>query len=151
MQARVDQKLAEIEFAEQQLAQATIAALAPGIAVIDAPDDWRGRPVRVGERILSIADPERVRLQIDVSVNDAVALTTGAPVNVFLDSDPLTSIPATVKHVGFEPQQADNGTNAYRVFANFESNARHRVGLRGTARIEGEASQFIVLFTAPAH
>ena len=108
------------------------------MAVIDDPQTWKGRPVRVGERILSIADPAMVEVTVMVPVKDAVVLEPGNEVRLFLDTDPLHSLKATVQYVVYESTMAGEWP-AYKVRARLEtSTPAPRIGLRGTARIYGQ-------------
>jgi hypothetical protein len=153
LEATVDLKQVELDYAEQQLKEARITAPVDGIAVIDNPDQWRGKPVNVGEKILQLADPERVELSVYVPVKDSIALQDGAEVRLFLDTDPLTPLMATAIHAAYEPSPGPDNSPAYLLRASLDgtgSQAVPRIGLRGTAKIYGEqVSLFYYLFRRP--
>lgn len=48
---------AELAYAEELLSRAVVTAPVAGAAVFADKDDWTGRPVAVGERVMVIADP----------------------------------------------------------------------------------------------
>ena len=109
-----------------------------GVAVVDDPQAWKGRPVRVGERILSIADPTKVEITVMVPVKDAIVLEPGNEVRLFLDTNPLHSLRGSVQYVVYE-STLNGEWPAYKVTASLDSaEAAPRIGLRGTARIYGE-------------
>lgn len=138
LSARVDLRKAELDYARAQLEQVTVRADRAGVAVIDDPDAWAGKPVRVGERILEIADPRATNLDIMLAVPDAVVLDAGAPVRLFLDSDPLHPVTARVVRASYRPEVTPEGHLAYRVTARFVNPHNGlRIGLRGTAKIYG--------------
>lgn len=138
LQAQVDMKSREFQLAQSRRQKAFLASDRQGVAVVDDPQVWKGRPVRVGERIMSIADPDKVEVTVMVPVRDAIVLEPGNEVRVFLDTDPLRSLPATVQYVVYEPTLTGEWP-AYKVRASLQPDvAPPRIGLRGTARIYGE-------------
>jgi hypothetical protein len=151
LEARVDLRQAELDFARTQLEKAQVRADRSGLAIVGDPDTWEGRPVDVGERILRVADPKRVKLTIMLAVRDAVVLKQGSTVKLFLDIDPLNARMAEVERATYEPSLTPEGHLAYRVTARFvEAEALPRIGLRGTAKIYGpRVSVFYYLFRRP--
>lgn len=129
---------AERNFAKERLAKVKIVAPRSGLAVFNDPDDWKGRPVGTGERIMEIADPKEIKLRIDLPVNDAIVMKQDAKIRVFFDTDPLRPVTARLESAAFHAMPVDGGGVAYRVTARIESSAhRPRIGSRGTAQIQG--------------
>lgn len=153
LEAQALLRKAELDYAQERLDRATIRASGDGVAVLGDPNDWKGRPVRVGERILLVAQPEKVELQVMLAVKDSIALHEGAGLKVFFDSDPLAARTATLRHAAYEPQRTPEDVLAYRLVATFAANdgaATPRIGMRGTARVYGEeVSLFFYLFRRP--
>jgi len=151
LRAQVDMREAELAFAAERLARVEVAAPAAGVAVFSDPNDWIGRPVATGERIMLIADPARAELRIFLPVGDAIALDPGAPVELFLDVAPLNPVPAVLTHAGYEAEVTPAGVLAYRVAARFAEDAEvPRIGLQGTAKIYGETVPLgLYLFRRP--
>ncbi|MET1077876.1 MAG: HlyD family efflux transporter periplasmic adaptor subunit [Pseudomonas sp.] len=135
--ARVEQKRAERDYARDLLARSEVRAEREGIAVFADAERWRGKPVRTGERLMVIADPQQGKVRIELAVGDAIELQPAAPVAVFLDSDPLHRHPARLARAAYEAQLTDGGHLAYRLDARFDD-AVPRIGLRGTAKLYGE-------------
>ena len=150
LQAQVDLKSREYQLAQSRRQKALLESDRNGVAVVDDPQAWKGRPVRVGERIMSIADPAKVEVTVMVPVKDAIVLEPGNEVRLFLDTDPLSSLPATVQYVVYEPTMAGEWP-AYKVRASLASDvAPPRIGLRGTARIYGQrTTMFYYVFRRP--
>jgi multidrug resistance efflux pump len=138
LQAQVDLKQREYQLAQSRRQKATLNSDRSGVAVVDDPQAWKGRPVRVGERIMSIADPTKVEVTVMVPVKDAIVLEPGNEVRVFLDTNPLQSLPGTVQYVVYESTLSGEWP-AYKVRATLDASvAAPRIGLRGTARIYGD-------------
>ena len=155
LEADVHLKQAQWQFAQARLERAVIRSQTSGIAVLEDPTQWSGRPVATGERILQVADPRDIAFEISLPVKDSIALTPDAEVRVFLDSDPLRPWQATLRHAGYEPRPTPDQQMVYRLVAAPEASLAEkgmvpRIGLRGTARIHGEqVSLFFYLFRRP--
>jgi hypothetical protein len=151
LKSQVELKTIERDYVKIKLAQTQILAKKVGIAVLDDPEKWKGRPVVVGERILSIADPAKVQLQVMLPVKDAISLSHGNQVTFYLDTDPLNPIPFHVDYSSFEPDLTPDQIVAYRIMADSQtSGVPPRIGLRGTAKLYGEqVSLAYYLFRRP--
>lgn len=133
-----DLRAAELAHAEALLERVVVTAERPGIAVYRDPNDWVGRPVQVGERLLLIADPGEVELEAQLAAADAIDLEPGAPVELFLDAAPLAPLEASLSYVSYAAEPTPAGALAYRLKARFAPGETPRVGLRGMAKVSGE-------------
>lgn len=151
LKARVRLAKAERDYAREILDQVEVKALGAGLLLYTDEADWIGRPVVVGERIMEIADSDKVELRVNLSVDDAIVLNEGADVQVFLDVDPLHSLDAVVQHASYKAEVVPGDILAYRVTADLqESDASVRIGLQGTAKIYSEpVSLFFYIFRRP--
>ncbi|SMF72540.1 Biotin-lipoyl like [Tistlia consotensis] len=154
MEARVRLRQAELANAEARLARVAVTAPSAGVAVFGDPNDWIGRPVQTGERILQIADPDSVELRIDLPVDSAIALPDGAEVELFLDADPLRPLAATLVRASYEAEPSSRNSLAYRLIARFDPEAAGwaapRIGLHGTAKVFGRTVPLaLYLFRRP--
>jgi hypothetical protein len=151
LEAQVAQRRGEVAYARERLDRTVLLADRAGVAITPPPEAWEGRPVRLGEAIMRIADPQQVRALILLPVKDAVLLDAGSRVHLFLDSDPLDPVWARVERSEYMPEPTPEGHFAYRTFARIEDIQRApRIGLRGTAKIYGpRVSLFFYLFRRP--
>ncbi|MBI9077933.1 MAG: HlyD family efflux transporter periplasmic adaptor subunit [Desulfatibacillum sp.] len=139
LEAQIEQKRAEIRYLAEMLTQSRIKADRKGLAVFDDVNDWLGRPVQVGEKILTLANPDRVEADIRLAVEDAINLNPGAEVRVFLNIHPDRPLTAALRSAGFEARPTTDGILAFRLRADLDQTAPlPRIGLRGTAKIYGE-------------
>ncbi len=135
--AQVEQKRAELAWAQDLLQRSEVRAGRGGIAVFADADQLVGKPVRTGERLMAIADPQQAELKIELDVGDAIDFPADADVTLFLDSDPLTRHDARLTRVAYESALTAQGSLAWRLDARFNSTAP-RIGLRGTAKVYGK-------------
>ncbi|WP_110640821.1 HlyD family efflux transporter periplasmic adaptor subunit [Salinicola sp. CPA57] len=134
-----DQRRAELEAVEAELARTLVRAPRDGIAVYRDIDDWQGRPVTIGERILRLADPAQPEMEIQLAVADAIALDPGADVTLFLTAYPLAPIHGVIEETSYQARPDDNGIAAYRLLASIDDEPEHaRLGLHGTAKVYGD-------------
>lgn len=130
---------AKRNYARDLLARTQVTAPESGVVIYTDKRDLIGRPVSTGERLMEVADPDKIQIRIDVPVADAIVVKQGASVRAFLDSDPLRPIKASVRAASFEAQMTDGNILAYRINATLaETHPGMRLGIRGTAQISGE-------------
>jgi len=134
---KIEEKRAEVDFLQEQLSRARVLAPQAGIALFDDPAEWIGRPVAVGERIMRIAAPDDVEIEAWLPLADAIALPNGASVSLYLNASPLFSVSAHLRYVAHDAVQRPDGSFAYRVRATLDEPTGHRVGLKGTAKLNG--------------
>lgn len=138
LDARVREKAAEVSYLSELLGKLRITAPQGGVAVFADTEEWRGKPVQVGERIMTIADPSLIDVSIYLSPEDAVALEAGGDVTLFLHIDPLNSLRAKIARANYEAQPGPDGTLAYLVRAELVPGHNFpRIGSRGTAKVYG--------------
>lgn len=135
---RIQEKRAEVSYLREQLTRARVLAPKDGVALFDDPTEWIGRPVSVGERILRIAATGDVEVEAWLPLADAIALEPGAPVKLYLNARPLEPVSASLRYMAHEAAPRPDGTFAYRVRATLDEATAHRVGLKGTAKLQGE-------------
>ncbi|MEN5084548.1 HlyD family efflux transporter periplasmic adaptor subunit [Bosea sp. TWI1241] len=139
LQGKYDQQLAEIAFLREQLARIEVRAPRRGVVVLDDPNEWLGRPVAIGEKVMMVADPDSVEIQVRLPVADAIGLTIGAPARLFLNTAPEKPLDAVLTQASYQATQGPDGILAYRVKARLaEDTPVPRIGLKGTAKLYGE-------------
>ncbi|UZE97242.1 HlyD family efflux transporter periplasmic adaptor subunit [Alkalimarinus alittae] len=136
---RVREKEAELGAVELLLQRVTVKADRKGLAIFADKNDWIGRPVQVGERIMQLASAEDAGIEIWLPVADAINLDIGAPIRVFLHTQPLSPLDARLLQTSYQTSQSPEGVSSYTLFGHFNAeNNLPRLGLRGTARISSD-------------
>jgi len=150
LKSRVLLREAERDFISAQVARKDVRAGRDGVAVFRDASDLEGRPVTTGERVMLIAGPFETELRIELPVADAVVMEPGAPVRLFLDRDPLAPVDAVLEYAGYEAQMSVAKVLSYRLVARFTDAKPPRIGLRGTAKVQGaDVPLFLYLFRRP--
>jgi len=151
LRAQIEQKAAEVDFMAEMLKRTRVRAEKEGIAVFGDVNDWLGKPVVTGEKVMIIADPPQVEAQIWLPIEDAIALKTGAETQIFLNVSPDRPLKAVLRNASYEAQLTPQNVLAFRLKASISDEIRPpRIGLRGTAKIYGEHfSLFYYLMRRP--
>lgn len=148
---RMEEQAMELAYSLELLEKTEMRAPRSGIVVFAEQSDWIGRNVSVGERVLTIADPEQVEMLIQLPVADAIGFVLNNTVKLYLSSSPQTPLDGTLRYVSYKPETTTLGIAAYRLKADFtDSSQLPRIGMTGTARIYGkQVSLGYYLFRRP--
>ena len=154
LESQVKLKEAELNFAQEQLGKTKIYAKEDGIAIINNPNDWKGKPVTTGERVFLIAKPQSIELKIMLPVSEAIFLEENALVKAFFDNDPTNSWSGKVKYVSYKPELTEQNILSYKITADFDDIKENgyipSIGLRGTAKnYTKKVTLFFYLFRKP--
>lgn len=135
---KIGERRAEQAFLAEQLGRASVTAPRDGMVLFDSPSEWIGKPVQTGERVMRVADPDAVEIEAWVPVGDAIPLAEGAPLRLYLAADPLTAVQGRVRYMAYDAVARPDGSYAYRVRASLDQAQGPRIGLKGTAKLQGE-------------
>jgi multidrug resistance efflux pump len=134
--AELKLKVAERDFAQDTYDKSQVRAARDGVAVYADRKEWVGKPVVTGQRILEIADADKVELRANLAVADVLDLKPGARVRVFLDGDPLKPLNARVVSASHQARVVEGQGLVYRIDATFDpGQPLPRPGVHGTAQL----------------
>nr|WP_242697364.1 HlyD family efflux transporter periplasmic adaptor subunit [Bordetella petrii] len=140
LQSRAEERRAELASIKSQLQRLEQRAPRAGVAVFADVNDWIGKPVVTGERIMQLADPARPAMLIQLPASDAISLDVGAPVDFYLTVRPLKPLHGRIIETSYEAALTPEGVPSYRLRASIDEGEGARIGLKGTARISGGRS-----------
>lgn len=135
---RIAEKRAEAQYAAAQLKRAQVVAPQDGVAIFDDPTEWVGRPVQTGERIMRVAYPHDVEIEAWIPVGDAIPVEQGAEMDLYLAASPFEPVSGRLRYLSYEAVPRPDGAYAYRARAKLDGTTAHRVGLKGTAKLNGD-------------
>lgn len=138
LKGRINERAAEVSFLQDQLAMMEIRADRDGVAVYGQENDLIGKPVSPGQKLMELADPHRMGVNVWVPVADAINLEAGSSMTVLLYADPLAPRAATIERASYQASKSPDGVAAYLVRGTLESQQAARLGLRGNAKLDGE-------------
>ncbi len=145
LKSKWEQEAAEVEYVGTLLKRCDVNATIAGVTVFDDPNDWLGRPVKQGEKIMAVADPDAVELEVHLPMEDLIALEPGDDVLFFSNITPHKPLEARLNYFSYRASLTPSEIMAYRLKADFiERAALPRLGYHGTAKLYGSRKPFIL-------
>lgn len=144
---REEQAAAELDFLKQEFARTEIRSDRDGVAIFSDPQEWSGKSVATGERIMMIASPKSHVLEAEIPIADAVELEPGADVRFFQHAAPASPIHASLTSVAYRSSPAADSSLAYRARAEIDKDtdaSKLTVGQRGTAKFYGKRTPLVI-------
>ncbi|AUH53284.1 secretion protein HylD [Chromobacterium sp. ATCC 53434] len=137
--ARLEEKDISADFAGRELKRLHVTAPADGVVVFSDRNDWQGKAVAQGERVMTLADPARVELAAWLPAAEAIDLRPGGQVTLYPNASPFRSYDATLLRVAYKAEVGEGNLLAYRLQARFDAGQRlPLLGQMGTARVYGD-------------
>lgn len=144
MLQKMEQLSAETAYLEQQLARVIISSSLNGVVLCDNPDEWLGRPVHLGQRIMSIANPDAVELEIYLPPKDTLRVNIGDELLFYSNITPTAPLTAKITFVGYRATEIAGVGMAYTLRAEFATTEKPQLGLRGMAKLYGAPQPLIL-------
>ncbi|WP_415712689.1 efflux RND transporter periplasmic adaptor subunit [Maridesulfovibrio sp.] len=139
LEHRLDQEQARFKLAEHNIAMLKVHAEKDGVAVIADPEKWRGRPVFMGERVLSVVDPSQTKVRIWIPEDDNMDFDFNVPVRTMLNVMPESVLPGKLEFVGSEVEVSPQRVASVLAEAEWKGDSPDvKIGLKGTTVIYGE-------------
>ncbi len=136
---KLDKERVNLNLAKWQASKLTLEAPEDGVVMLDNPDAWRGKPVQVGEKILSINDPNDTKIRIWIPEDDNVLLDPEKPIKIFLNISPETSYSAMLVYIANESTLSDDQLPSFVGEAKWVDQPEGvKLGLKGTSILYGD-------------
>lgn len=134
-----------------QLGKLSVSSPSNGTVVLDDPIALVGKPVKAGEKLLSIVNPQNIQVEFYVPVHESNVFKVGSAANIYLDYDPMHPITAVVSDIAYEPIVTSSNILSYKGHLKIDSNQSiPAIGMCGKVKIKDEeATLFWYLFKKP--
>lgn len=142
MRAEYQEAEAAYSYAKDMLAKSELIAPRDGVAIYTDRRELEGRALSTGMPIMQVADPEAVELRVDLPVKQQMSLKAGAPVKLWLDSNPLWAVDGELATISYQARQTPDNVTAFTLTARLRG-ATPQIGSRGTAKVSGGVAPFI--------
>lgn len=142
LQAQLAIDKAKFDYTNQLLEKTRVRSPIDGIVIFDSTEDWVGQPVQTGERILSVANPNNLKLKIELPVKERIRLEVGSTGEFFMQGQ-LASIPIKITNLGYNAKIMPDKILAYEMQADImESDTLPQIGAQGTVKLYGQRVPF---------
>jgi len=144
MKYKLNQEKIRLRMAEYRASKLQVTAETNGeVITLANPDEWRGRPVEVGEKVLILTEPGKMYLRLWISEADNVRFDRDVSMKILLNAMPNTSFNAKLDYVARTVTQSTDGVPSVMGEAHFtavpeQEQALLRIGLKGNAIIYGD-------------
>lgn len=136
---KLQREMASLDLAKHHASLLKVLSPIPGIVILDNPEDWRGKPVKVGEKIMVVADHLSTKVKIWIPESDNVVLRFDIPVKIYLNISPETSYEANLIYVANESILNEENISSFIAEAEWATQpANIKLGLKGTAILYGD-------------
>lgn len=139
LENKLRKEMIGLELAKYNASFLDFRAPVEGIVMIDNPDEWRGNPVKIGEKIMMIALTDQIMVKIWIPEADNIVLDEKQPIKIFLNVDPNTSYLARLLRVSTSTQMSEKQVSSFIAEAELlERTSDIKLGLKGSAILYGE-------------
>lgn len=130
----------------QQLLQRTvISATMDGIAIFSSPNELIGQPIKIGQRIMLLADPHKKVIDFWVPIDNIVNVDSQHALTVYPNLHPLQAISAQLIYINPIAQPMPDGQLGYFGQATFKDGTI-KLGEKGMIKLFGERVSLAQLF-----
>ncbi|WP_374424219.1 efflux RND transporter periplasmic adaptor subunit [Chromobacterium sp.] len=136
--AKLEEKSIAAEYTGLELQRLHVTAPNAGVVVFSDRNDWQGKAVTVGERVMTLADPAHVELAAWLPAAEAIDVAPGGKITLYPNASPTESYDAEIIRVAYKAEAVEGGLLAYRLQARFVGGDKPRLGQMGTARVYGD-------------
>lgn len=134
----------DLEYAKARAEELAGKSPKEGVALIDNPDEWQGRPVKVGERIMIISDPTQTKVRMWIPEADNIQIDMTKPVRVYLNPSPEKSYYVKLNFIAHEAQLSEKQVASFMAEGDWVTPPTDiRLGVKGSAVLYGERVSFL--------
>jgi hypothetical protein len=135
LRAQLEIDRAHFDYTSSLLLKTSITSPVDGVVVFNSKEDWIGQPIQTGERILVIADPNKVELKITLPVTNFMKLDVGDAGNFYLYGQ-LSPISIKIRTLGYNAEIQPNKTLGYTFVADFvKTKSTPPLGAQGNVEV----------------
>jgi hypothetical protein len=151
LRLRLEKKKIDLQLAEYQASRLTVYAPEEGVIMLDDPEKWRGKPVKVGEKVMIVSDPNLTKVRIWIPESDNIILDPAIPIKVFLNINPEISREAKLIYIANYATISEKEIPSFMAEAEWIKPQKDiKLGLKGTAILYGtDVSLFYYLIRKP--
>lgn len=140
LRAEIAQKRIALDYAQERLSKTNISAPTDGIAIFADANAFEKKPMRTGEKLMIIAQPEETEALITIPVNAMLPISKDSPTSFYLNTQPLKTHEADILSIGYQASADPDGQLTYKIRARISDKEAMRIGHKGTAKIKSHWS-----------
>ncbi|MCE5316508.1 MAG: HlyD family efflux transporter periplasmic adaptor subunit [Parachlamydia sp.] len=148
---KLQKGVVDLDYAQQRVGQLTGTSPENGVVIVEKPDEWRGRPVKIGEKIMVVSNPSETKVRIWVPESDNIHFNRTERITIFLNPDPTQSYAARLTYLSPEITLTDQRIPSFLAEAEWAEQPKNMpLGVKGTAILYGDrVSLFYYIMRKP--
>lgn len=148
LQLKLEKAKIHLNLVEVQVGKLTLKAPEAGIVIMQNPEEWRGKPVRVGEKIVTLGNPDSTEVKVWIPESDNLPIDMNEPINVYLNIAPEKALQAKLRFISNESVLSDTQIPSFTAEAEWvdKDMSAPRLGLKGTAVLFGDRVTLLYYF-----
>jgi len=137
---KLKKEMLELELIKFRTGQLEIRAPVAGVVSIENPEEWHGKPVHIGEKVMTVNNPGDTKIRLWIPDDDRVHIELGKPISIFLNIHPERSEEAVLYYISDYTMVTDKSVTSFVAEATWKNGqpADVQLGLKGTAILYGE-------------
>lgn len=144
LEYRLEQEKIRLELAESNTRHLIVRATLGGICMVDEPENWQGRPVQIGERVVMLFNPKMVKVKIYLPENDYILFNREKAVHIILNANPGRKYAARLNYVAPQTSINPQGGSSFIAEADLTSSeTRLLAGSKGSAIVYGQKVRLV--------
>lgn len=145
-------KKQEVIYAKEQLNLSIVKAPSTGVVLFKSEDDLLGKPIKVGQTVMQLADVKSKKIEIWLDVNDSIDLKRNMKILYYSNKDPFVAMPAKLEYFSYEAYITPQNKISYRLVGVFDDvQNKLIIGDHGQIKVYGESKVMLgeFLFRKP--
>jgi hypothetical protein len=140
LQEKLSKERKNLEAARNKANKLVVTSPIDGVTIIQDPDQWRGNPVEVGEKVMMVSDPDKNKVRIWIPEEDNVEINPDYDVRVILNVHPDVTYYAKIHYIASSITMSESNVPSFLAEANWiDGNPEGvKLGLKGTAILYGD-------------
>lgn len=144
LEAKLKKEQANLALAKYRASQLVVHSPQDGVTIFENPDEWRGKPVKVGEKVMMVSDPNHTKIRLWIPESDNIPLEMNKPIYIFLNVTPTVSREAKLEFISNASTVTPQNLVSFMAEAEWVNpNEDVKLGLKGSAILYGEKVSLI--------
>lgn len=131
------------------LARTSIKATQDGVAIYSSPSDFIGKPVKIGEKIMLIANPKYIKIDFWIPIDNIVKINKEKNLVLYPNLHPLDTVQAQLEYINPIAEPMPDGSLSFFGQAKILK-GNIQLGEKGTLKLYGSPkSIWVLIFQRP--
>ena len=138
-----EQALVTYQYQKKLLERTEIKSPKPGVALYSDPRNWLGKPVKIGEKVMLIANPAEKEIIFWIPMDNMIEVDDAIPIQFYSNENPTQVTKAKIAYINPIAEARPDGVIAYFGVAQLNTDPNVHLGEQGTIKVFGKKVSLI--------